>query len=314
MKKMITAFLLVSLAVLLGACQGGSGSATDPNQSSVSSAEPAPSSSSVDEPTIYKVGVVSDRAVDIWESVNQRLIEENIQVDPVLLSDYVQPNVALAEGSLDANAYQYIPFLYDFNSAKDEGLIPIGYLSVEPMGIWGQEGIDSIDDVPQGAQVAVIEDPVNFGNSLTHLEKAGLIELDPEAGLTPDLDDIVSNPKQLDIVAMEAGMVPRAISDMALVMPGATAAKESGLKVEDALYFEDTDQTSKLFRLTFVTRPELADDEGLLKVLDYYQTEETVQYANETGDGTFYAGWNNDDDPTEDYLAYVKLMEEKQNP
>lgn len=307
MKKLLKIILFMLVTIFISACQSGQPeqpASTDENQEELAQSEPTEDQEDV---KIYKVGVVSDRAAEIWENVNERLIEENIQVEPVILSDYVQPNVGVSEGSLDANAYQYIPFLSDYNEANHENLIPIGYLSVEAMGIWGQDGIDSLEQVPAGAQVAVIEDPVNFGNALTHLEKAGLITLDEEAGPTPELKDIVDNPKQLDIIPMEAGMVPRAITDVELVMPGATAAKESGLEKEEALYFEDTDNTSKLFRLTFTTRPELADDPGLQTVLDYYQSPETIEFANETGDGSFYPGWNNDDDASEDYKEYVKL-------
>ncbi len=89
-------------------------------------------------------------------------------------------------------------------------------------------------------------------------------------------------------------------------------AHEAGYPKEDAIYFEDTSNTSNLFRLNFVTRPELADDEGLQKVLEEYQTQDTVDYSNETGSGTFYPGWANEDNPTEDYHEYVEYVAEKE--
>lgn len=262
--------------------------------------------------TVYKVGVVSSRAEEIWEDVNERLEPaENIRVETVLFNDYVNPNIALADESIDANAYQYIPFLYDFNQENDTDLIPIGYLSVEPMGIWASEGIETYEDIPEGARIAVINDPVNIGNALVHMEKAGLITLAEGVGPTPSEEDIVENPKNIEIVPMETGMVARSIEDLELVMPGATAAKESGLEVDDAFYFEDTSETSYLFRLTFTTREELAEDEGLRTAMEYYQTQETIDYANEDAQATFYAGWENDDDASEDYEEYVNMIEKE---
>lgn len=262
--------------------------------------------------TVYRVGVVSSRAEEIWEDVNKRLEPaENIRVETVLFNDYVNPNIALADESIDANAYQYIPFLYDFNEENETDLIPIGYLSVEPMGIWASEGIETFEDIPEGARIAVINDPVNIGNSLVHMEEAGLITLAEGVGPTPSEDDIVENPKNIEIVPMETGMVARSIEDLELVMPGATAAKESGLKIDDAFYFEDTSDTSSLFRLTFTTREELTEDEGLRTAMEYYQTQETVDYANEDVQSTFYPGWENDDDTSEDYEEYVNMVEKE---
>lgn len=265
-----------------------------------------------EEVTVYRVGVVSSRAEEIWEDVNERLEPaENIRVETVLFNDYVNPNIALADESIDANAYQYIPFLYDFNQENDTNLLPIGYLSVEPMGIWASEGIETFEDIPDGARIAVINDPINIGNSLVHMEKAGLITLAEGVGPTPTEEDIIENPKNIEIVPMETGMVARSIEDLELVMPGATAAKESGLKIDDAFYFEDTSETSYLFRLTFTTREEMAEDEGLRTAMEYYQTQETVDYANEDAQATFYPGWENEDDASEDYEEYVNMVEKE---
>ena len=251
------------------------------------------------------VGVVTDRAAEIWGDVSDRLEEkENITIEPVVLSDFRQPNEAVSNGELDANAYQYIPFLYEYNTAEGENLRPIGYLSVEPIGIWAVDGIETVDDVPEGAQVSIYNDPTNLGNSLTHLEKAGLITLDEDAGPTPTQDDIVDNPLNLEFVELEAGQIPRSLGDSELVVVGATMAAESGMDLDNNFYFEDTSNTSKWFRLNFVVPEDKVDDEVLNKVLDEYQSQETLDYANETGEG-FYAGWENDDNPNEDYEEYA---------
>ena len=308
--KKIRVLLIALLAVIfISGCSSGNDEESEV-EGKMSPAEE--SSQNQEEVTVYKVGVVSSRAEEIWENVNERLEPaENIRVETVLFSDYVNPNIALADGSIHANAYQYIPFLNDFNNENETNLIPIGYLSVEPMGIWASEGIESFDDIPEGARIAVIEDPVNLGNSLIHMEKAGLITLAEGVGPTPSEDDIIENPKNVELVLMETGMVARSIEDLEFVMPGATAAKESGLKIDEAFYFEDTSETSYLFRLTFTTREELTEDEGLRTAMEYYQTQETVDYANDTAQSTFYPGWENDDDASEDYKEYVNMMEKE---
>lgn len=236
MKKM-KYVALASLPLVLAACSGGGQEANSGPVETV------------------KLGVVTDRAAEIWTDVSSRLEEkENIKVEPVVLADFRQPNEALANDELDANAYQYIPFLYEFNTATEANLTPIGYLTVEMMGIWAVDGIETVDDVPEGAQVSIYNDPTNLGNSLTQMEKAGLITLDEDAGPTPTTDNVVENPKNLNIVELEAGQIPRSLGDSDLIVSGVTIAKESGLDTDEAFYLEDTSETSEFFRLNFVVK------------------------------------------------------------
>lgn len=172
MRKFLKSLAFILSIFMLAGCRSG--------------AENAENSASNEKDT-YRIGVVTDRAKEIWEDAVNRLPEEaDFDVEIVLFNDFVQPNIALAEGEIDANAYQYIPFLYEYNrSQEDENLVPMGYLSVEIMGLWGADGIDSIEDVPEGAQVAITNDPVNMGNGLVQLENAGLIKLREGSGATP---------------------------------------------------------------------------------------------------------------------------------
>lgn len=256
------------------------------------------------------IGVVSNRAAEIWQDVSNRLEEkEQISVETIVFNDFRQPNEAVANDELDANAYQYIPYLYEFNKATGENLLPIGYLSVEAMGIWAIDGIETVEDVPEGSQVSIYNDPTNLGNSLTQLEKADLLTLAPEAGPTPTVDDIIDNPKNLQLVELEAGQIPRSLGDSELIVCSTTMGKESGLDISDTFYFEDTSQTSEWFRLTFVVPEDKVEDETLLKVLDEYQTQETIDFANENANGTFFAGWENEDITIDDYGRYEDAKE-----
>lgn len=257
--------------------------------------------------------MVTDRAAEIWGDVSDRLEEKDgITLEVTNMADFNAPNESLVDGSLDANAYQYIPFLHDWNTNKGENLIPLGYLTVEAMGIWTADGIDTLEDVPDGAQVSLLSDPVNFGNSLVHLEKAGFITLDPDAGPMPTEDDIIENPHNLEFVPMETGTIARSLGDNEIAVHGATTMHEAGITKDEAFYFEDTTETSNLFRLNFVVREEDADNEVLQRVLDEYQSQETIDYALETGSIHFYPGWENDDNATEDYYEFVDYIEGKE--
>ncbi len=177
MKKMLRLLFLVAAILFLTACGSQTEGASEEQQT-------------------YRIGVATDRAAEIWQDVGERLAEkENIQIEPIVFSDFVQPHLALRDGEIDANAFQYIPYLYDFNTSHNAELTTIGYLSVEPMGLWAVDGIESIEEIPDGAQIAMINDPINSGNSLIQLEKAGLIEVEDAAGPTPTREDIISNPK-----------------------------------------------------------------------------------------------------------------------
>lgn len=288
MKRFSKFFAILGLVFLLAACSNQGGK---------------------QENKEYKIGVVTDRAREIWEFALEDLEDEDFQVEVVLLNDFVQPNVSLAEGELDANAYQYIPFLYDFNESHETDLRSMGYTSAEQLAIWGGEGVEDLDNLPQGAQVAVINDPVNFGNALRVLEEVGLIEIADEAPLFPTDQDIVNVKNGLEIIEMEAPQVARALEDVDLIVSGTTMAVEAGLRREDALYLQDMDQASPYTKLNFVVRKEDLDNPDLKKILDSYQRQEVVDFANDTGDGTFFPAWPKANPVEEDYQNYHDYVE-----
>ncbi|MCZ0716860.1 MetQ/NlpA family ABC transporter substrate-binding protein [Aerococcus kribbianus] len=264
------------------------------------------------EEKVYKIGVVSDRAEEIWDFALEDLLEEaDYDVEIVQFSDYVQPNVALSEGSIDANGYQYYTFLYDYMQSSGDDLYPLGYLSAEPLGIWSTDAIQSKEDIPENAQIAVINDPVNYGNALIMLADVGLLTLKEDAPLVPSENDIESTYKNLEIVPMEAGAIPRALGDVPLILSGATATTEYGLKNSDALYFQDMENSSSNLRLNFVVRDEDKENEDLKEILAAYQRPEVVEFANETGAGDFYPAWNNDDIPSQDMQTYIDYVNSK---
>ncbi|AMB99373.1 hypothetical protein AWM75_04925 [Aerococcus urinaehominis] len=259
---------------------------------------------------VYKIGVISDETADNWQHVADRLAEkENIQLEIVKFDDYVQPNTALAEGDIDANVYQYIPFLYEYNQSHETELRPIAYTTLMPILIYGREGIDSLNQIPDGGKVALIEDPVNLGNSLKQLEAAGLIKVDPAAGATPTLEDITDNPKQLEFIPMATGAVARSLGDVDVVVHGASTLAEAGLNLDRALYTEDTKTTSNLFRLTYVVNKDQVEDPIHEKILAEYQKQETIDYGRSHGSKLFYPAWQDGGQALADYEEFAQSQQ-----
>lgn len=294
MMKRTMYLLAVLSAFLLFACGQVSGENSSVSETSVES-----------EPTIFRIGLVSDINRDIWERLAPTLLEEsNIQLEVEQFSDYVQPNVALSEGELDATVHQYIPYMYEFNKSSGSTLVPTAYIYMTPIGIWANDEIQSVQDVPVGAQVVVTNDPVNFGNALRHLQYAGLLELDEDAPENPDLDDIISNPKELDIITVADSQVPRSLGDAELIIVGASMAAQSGLLVEEAIYMEDPLTTPDEFKITMAIERERLGDPIIDAVVKAYQTEENAKVMYDMSKGAALPAWEDGGDPVEAYESY----------
>lgn len=298
MKKWIKLGMLMLVCLSLGACTQTKTSHQD--------------ESNTNDARHYKIGVVSDRAKEIWDFALKDLeAEGEIDVDVITFDDVVQPNTALAEGEIDANAFQYYTFLYDYmQDSGNNQLYPMGYLSAEPSGIWAIDSIESKEDIPEHAKIAIQNDPVNTGNAIKILADNGLVTLKDDAQLVPTEEDIESTYRDLELVPMDYGAVPRALGDCELILSVSTPVTESGIKLEDALVFQSGEDASSLTRLNFVVQEKDKDNKDLQKILKAYQRQEVVDYANETGPGDFYGAWNNDDIPYDDMQEYINFVVE----
>lgn len=299
MKKYGKYIVMLVLALVLVACSNNTTSDEAGSQETTSEASFAGE--------VFNVGVVSDTNRDIWENVGERLSEKHgITLDIFNFSDYTNPNIAVSEDELDANLFQYLPFLADFNQNAETDLVPVAYTFVTPMGIWGIEGINTVEDVPNGASVSITNDPVNIGYGLVQMELAGLIEVDDAAGYAPQLEDITENPYNLEIIPMDTGQVLRALGDVDLAVTSISKAVDAGLTGEEALYLEDASQTPDDYKLTIAVKREDVGSSLLEVVLNEYLSEETATYAEEVTSGVYVPAWSSDDTPVEDYDAYVE--------
>ena len=221
MKKVLSLLITGILSVGLIGC--GS-SAANSNDTAVSDKKEEAASGEV---TTLKVGV-NGTDFRLWDSLNERLKDKNIKLEPVSFADYIKPNQALADKEIDLNAFQTEVYFEQFKKDHNLELTSIGYTFIAPMGIYSNK-IKSLDEVQDGATVAIPNDATNGGRALNLLESAGLIKLDGKDKVTPNEKDIVENSKNLKFVSMESVQIPRSLDDVDFAAINTGAATDAGL-------------------------------------------------------------------------------------
>ena len=268
MKKLfliLTGLLLAALTI--AGCGGDSKPAASSSSSSSSSAK------------VLKIGATPVPHAEILEIVKPILAKQGIDLQVVEFSDYVQPNLALNDKELDANFFQHEPYLDNFISEhKDVKLVNAGGIHIEPMGIYSKK-VKKLDELKDGASIAIPNDPTNGGRSLMLLEKAGLLKLKDGVGVKATVQDITSNPKNLKFQEVEAAQVPRTLDDVdAAVINTNFAVQVNLVPTKDAMFMED--KTSPYVNIIAVRagdqdRPEI---QALLKAL---KSDEVKNFINE---------------------------------
>lgn len=242
-----------------------------------------------------KIGLVSGPAEEVWAPVVEQAAADGITVEIVLFTDYVQPNIALAEGSLDLNAFQHIAFLDNWNEANDEDLAQIGYTFISPMGAYSDH-IASLDELKEGDKVAIPNDPTNGGRALLALEIAGVLEVDDAAGALATPNDVTDNPLNLEFVELEAAQIPFALPDVAAAFINTNFATDAGLSLHDDSIFIDADypdQLNEAYRNVIAARAEDAENPLYLQIVKYYQSEAVAQALYDTTNNGDKPAWEN---------------------
>ena len=237
MKKIISlllTFSIITLALVGCGAQPAAQPAAQP-QSAEQTATPTP------EPTVLKVGATPIPHAELLEFVKPILEKENIKLEIVPFQDYVQPNTALADKELDANFFQHQPYLDNFNKERGLDLVSAGKVHVEPLGLYSKK-VKSIDEIANGASIAIPNDPTNAARSLLLLQQNGIIKLKDGAGISATERDIAENPKKLKFQLVEAAQLPRVLEDVDCAVINTNYALPAGLNpVKDALIIEDKD-------------------------------------------------------------------------
>lgn len=227
--------------------------------------------------------------VQIWKHIaeSQAAKDANLNIEVKEINGGVPMNNATKEGEVDVNAFQSWAYLVSYNQESKADLVAVATTYLEPMGIYSGK-VKSIEEVPDGALVALADNPANTARGLRLLQAAGLIKLkdDFNSG-TGTVNDIVDNPKNLDFKLIDDTTGPRVIQDVDLVLIGNTIALEGGLNVlKDSLFHEEISQDTKNSINVLVTTSDKQNDPGILKLGELYHTEDTQKYIEEEFGGT----------------------------
>ena len=186
------------------------------------------------EDKTIKVGASPAPHAEILKEVKAELEKDGYKLEIVEFQDYVQPNKALDAGDIDANYFQHKPYMDEFNAKQETELVSIGAIHYEPLGLYQGEK-KSLDELAEGDKIAVPNDTTNEARALLLLESEGLIKLKKDAGLTATKQDVVENPKKLEIVELEAAIIPRSMSSVAMGVINGNYALSAGIKEETAI-------------------------------------------------------------------------------
>lgn len=282
MKKLILSVTALLTAAALTACG---------SQTSEEKAEGA-----ADGATVVKVGVVGEYNAQ-WDTINELLADDNIQVELVKFTDYAAPNRALNDGEIDLNAFQHKAFLA--NDIKQSGyeIEAIGDTIIAPLSIYNnKDKISSIEDIKDGDIIAIPSDLTNGGRALKLLEKAGIIECDPAKGFVPTKADITKYNVQVEILEAESATLANLLPDCAAAIINGGNAFTAGLNpLTDSIFTEDvnpeTNEAVPELINVIAARTADKDNETYKKVVEAYQSEETAKTIEEEYQGAFICSW-----------------------
>ncbi len=222
-----------------------------------------------------RIGVVG-ASDPYWSTYEQAAEDEGIDVEIVDFTDYAQPNPALAEGDLDLNQFQHIVYLADYNVSNDQDLVPVGATAIYPLGLYSNE-YDAVEDIPDGATVAVPNDASNQARGLLVLQSAGLIELSDGGSIFSDLADVDEDASRVRVTALDANVTATSLQDVAAAIINNDFVEDAGLSFDDAIAQDDpADPNALPYVNIFAARAEDRDDETIQRLVQIYQDTQAV--------------------------------------
>ena len=279
--KTFLATLTLSASLFLAAC-GNAASDSSSDSSTADANEPV-------KVTLGVVGVVNEP----WNYVIEELKEkENIEVELVKFTDYTTPNNALAEGEIDLSSFQTEIFMDNYNRDHGTELTTIGYTVMAPLGLYSEK-ITSINELKDGDTIAIPNDVSNEGRALLLLQTAGLIKLDPEAGLVPTTENVIENKLNLQFQTLESNQTARALQDVTASVINSGMAVDAGfIPSEDAVFLEPVTEDSKPYYNVIAALSEDVDNEVFQTIVAYYQSEGTAKVIEESSKGSQFPVWD----------------------
>lgn len=272
--------LILAGLILAGATLTFSGCGNSKNNQSTAPAEK----------TSIIVGATAGPHAEVVEAAAKEAEKKGLKVEIKEFSDYITPDQALADGSIDIAVYQHKPFLDNFNKQHGTDLIPVGDAILMRMGIYSNKYKD-VKDIPSGGTVSIPNDPTNEGRGLQLLEQAGLIKLKEGVGMKATPTDVVENPKNLKFRELEAAQLPRSLDDvdasaitMNFVMSAGLSPKEQGIFLES--------RDNPLAVMIIAVRNKDKDQPAYKKFIEAYQSDAVKKFITEKYKGTIEAAWN----------------------
>jgi len=235
-----------------------------------------------------KVGVTPGEHAQIMEQVKGVAAKKGLDLDIIEFSDYVVPNQALNDGELNLNSFQHQPYLD--NQVADRGfkIVSVGTTITTPMGVYSGK-IKSLDELKDGATVAIPNDPTNGGRALLVLASKGLIKVKPEAGLKVTPADVIENPKKLEFAELEAAQLPRALADVDAAVINTNYASQAGLNPKkDAIAIESEKSP---YANVIAVRAEDKDKPWVKTFVESYQSPEVKAFILEKFNGSVIPSW-----------------------
>lgn len=262
MKKFVLVLIVLTLSLLAACGKENEGSAEDSKK--------------------VKVGV-SGGDTRTWDYIAEIAKEKGLEIELVKFNDYVQPNIALAEGEIDANAFQTISYFDEFKADQKLDLEAIASTVIAPMGLYSKKH-KALEDLPDGATIALPNEGTNFGRALLLLQEAGLITLTDDFEGIGAVDKIKDNPKNLKIEAVAAGNTPRFLDDVDASIINNNFAVEAEISLEEALFHESA--TAKPYINIIAAQTGDADRPELQQLVEIYHSEEVENFIIEEYKGS----------------------------
>ncbi|MDO3408229.1 MetQ/NlpA family ABC transporter substrate-binding protein [Saccharibacillus sp. CPCC 101409] len=285
MKKYLF-IVLAALIVILSGCGQSSSTPAAPSDSGTANKTDGADSGDTKELTKLKVASLPAPMDAILLLVKPLLVEDGIDLEIVEMSDNIQPNDALAHKEVDANFFQHVPYAEAYNEAHDSDIVPVQPVYNALYAGYSKK-YKSVDDLPDGAIVAIPNDPPNIAHSLLLLEQNDLIELKEGVGIKATLQDITSNPKNLDFKEVDLLTLNRMMDDADMVTMYPAYAKPLGLSAKkDALIVEKDMQA---FAITLMAREDNKDDPAIQKLAERMRGPEVEKFLEEEYTDTYPA-------------------------
>lgn len=237
-----------------------------------------------------KVAASPTPHAEILEQVREDLLAKGYELEITEFTDYVQPNLVVDSGDMDANFFQHKPYLDDFNAEQGTKLVSVASIHYEPLAIYPGKSTD-IANVPNGASIAVPNDTTNEARALLLLESNGLIKMKEGAGLTATKNDIVENPKNIEIVELEAAQVSRVIGEVDFVVLNGNYALNAGFNVAtDSVAKEEQDsEAAQTYANIICVKEGDEEREDIKALVEALKSEKVKQFIADTYEGAVIA-------------------------